>query len=102
MRLSPWLSALGALAVVLVASSATATADPAEFDNGYGNAQTTIDMLRSQGYNVVVNGAVVNPLSGCRVTGVEGLTSSNVEPGGERVDPAKFDTVYVDITCKGG
>jgi hypothetical protein len=102
MRLTPWLPTLGALTVAVAASVGPAFADPAEFDNGYGNAQATVDALKAQGYNVVLNGAAVTPLTSCKVTGVEGLTSSNTKPNGDRVDPTKFDTVYVDITCKGG
>jgi hypothetical protein len=70
--------------------------------SGFGNAQDTINALQSQGFNVVINGAVVNPLSGCKVTGVEGLNSSNIDSSGQRIDPTRFDTVYVDISCRGG
>jgi hypothetical protein len=77
-------------------------ADPSIFNNGFGNAQDTINALKAQGYNVIVNGAEVDPLSGCKVTGVEGLRDSNVNPSGSRIDSTEFDTVYVDISCKGG
>jgi hypothetical protein len=70
--------------------------------SGFGNAQDTINALQSQGFNVVINGAVVYPLSGCKVTGVEGLNSSNIDSSGQRIDPTRFDTVYVDISCRGG
>jgi hypothetical protein len=90
------------LAAAILGLAGTAAADPAEFNNGFGNAQATIDALKAQGYNVVLNGAPVYPLTGCKVTGVEGLRDFNSKPGGERIDPAQFDTVYVDISCKGG
>jgi hypothetical protein len=90
------------LAAAILGWAGTAAADPAEFNNGFGNAQATIDALKAQGYNVVLNGAPVYPLTGCKVTGVEGLRDFNSKPGGERIDPAQFDTVYVDIACKGG
>jgi hypothetical protein len=90
------------LAAAILAATGIAAADPAEFNNGFGNAQATIDALKAQGYNVVLNGAPVYPLSGCKVTGVEGLRDSNSKAGGDRVDPTQFDTVYVDISCKGG
>ena len=93
---------LGILAIATLWSAGTAAADPAEFDNGYGNAQDTINALKAQGYNVILNGAPVYPLSGCKVTGVEGLRNSNSSPAGNRIDPAQFDTVYVDMSCKGG
>jgi hypothetical protein len=90
------------LAAAMLASAGTAAADPAEFNNGFGNAQDTVNTLKAQGYNVVLNGALVYPLSGCKVTGVEGLRDSNSKPEGDRIDPTQFDTVYVDISCKGG
>jgi hypothetical protein len=79
-------------------SAAAATAAP----SGFGNAQDTINALQSQGFNVVLNGAAVYPLSGCKVTGIEGLNSSNIDSSGNRIDPTQFDTVYVDISCRGG
>ncbi|WP_319450037.1 MULTISPECIES: hypothetical protein [unclassified Mycobacterium] len=92
----------GFLAAAILAWAPTAAADPAEFNNGFSNAQDTINTLKAQGYNVVLNGAPVYPLSGCKVTGVEGLRDSNAKAGGDRIDPTQFDTVYVDISCKGG
>jgi hypothetical protein len=90
------------LAAAALGLAGAAAADPAEFNNGFGNAQATIDTLKAQGYNVVLNGAAVYPLSGCKVTGVEGLRNDNSNPAGNRLDSTRFDTVYVDITCKGG
>ena len=49
-----------------------------------------------------MNGAAVHPLSGCKVTGVEGLRDSNANPSGNRRDTAQLDTGYVDITYRGG
>jgi hypothetical protein len=85
-------------AVVALGSAGPALAAP----SGFGNAQDTVNALQSQGFNVVLNGAAVYPLSGCKVTGVEGLNSSNIDSWGRRIDPTKFDTVYVDISCRGG
>jgi hypothetical protein len=87
---------LGVLAAL--GSAAAATAAP----SGFGNAQDTINALQGQGFNVVLNGAAVYPLSGCKVTGIEGLNSSNIDSSGNRIDPTQFDTVYVDISCRGG
>jgi hypothetical protein len=70
--------------------------------SGFGNAQDTINALQSQGFNVILNGATVYPLSGCKVTGIEGLNSSNIDSSGRRIDPEQFDTVYVDISCRVG
>jgi hypothetical protein len=88
--------ALGALTASTMGSAAAAA------PSGFGNAQDTISALQSQGFNVVLNGAAVYPLSGCKVTGIEGLNSSNVDSSGRRIDPTQFDTVYVDISCRGG
>jgi hypothetical protein len=90
----------GALAAAAMglASTAVAVGGP----GGYGNAQDTINALQAQGFNVQVNGAVVNPLSGCKVTGIEGMHNDNVNSAGAIIDPTKLTTVWVDITCKGG
>jgi hypothetical protein len=87
-----------ALAVSALGLAGPASAAP----SGFGNAQDTVDALRAQGYNVILNGASVFPLSSCKVIGVEGLNSSNVNSAGTRIDPTQFDTVYVDISCRGG
>jgi hypothetical protein len=90
----------GALAAAALglASTAAAVGGP----GGYGNAQDTINALQAQGFNVQLNGAAVNPLSGCKVTGIEGLHNDNINSAGALIDPTKFTTVWVDITCKGG
>jgi hypothetical protein len=89
---------LAAVGLTAVGSVGAAVAAP----SGFGNAQDTVNALQSQGFNVVLNGAAVYPLSSCKVTGIEGLNSSNVDSSGQRIDPTKFDTVYVDISCRGG
>jgi hypothetical protein len=78
-----------------------ATAGPAGFSN-FGNAQDTVNALQAKGYNVILNGATAFPLSSCKVLGVEGLNNSNIDSNGSRIDPTQFDTVYVDISCRGG
>jgi hypothetical protein len=84
-------------------ASALGLASPAAAaPSGLGNAQDTINALQNQGFNVILNGAAVYPLSTCKVTGIEGLNSSNIDASGQRIDPTKFDTVYVDISCRGG
>jgi hypothetical protein len=90
----------GALAVAALglASTAGAVGGP----GGYGNAQDTINALQAQGFNVQLNGAAVYPLSGCKVTGIEGLHNDNVDSAGAIIDPTKLTTVWVDISCKGG
>jgi hypothetical protein len=96
---------LAVAAVILGTFTATSLeliSPAAAAPSGFGNAQDTISALQSQGFNVVLNGAAVYPLSGCKVTGVEGLNSSNIDSSGRRIDPTQFDTVYVDISCRGG
>jgi hypothetical protein len=100
-RITLMVSSVGVLFAASLGAP-VAGADPSIFNNGFGNAQDTINALAAQGYNVIINGAAVYPLSGCKVTGVEGLRDSNVKPSGSRTDPTQFDTVYVDISCKGG
>jgi hypothetical protein len=94
------IAAAGALAAAALglASTAAAVGGP----GGYGNAQDTINALQAQGFDVQLNGAAVNPLSGCKVTGIEGLHNDNVNSAGALIDPTKLTTVWVDITCKGG
>lgn len=103
-RAAPVAARIGCAVVALgvAGASGIAAADPSIFNNGYGNAQDTINALQALGYNVQLNGAAVYPLSGCKVTGVEGLRDSNVNASGSRRDPTQLDTVYVDISCKGG
>jgi hypothetical protein len=90
------------LAVLLVGTALGTAGQAAAGPTYFGNAQDTVNALQAQGFNVILNGAAVYPLSGCKVTGVEGLNSSNVNAAGARIDRTQFDTVYVDISCKGG
>jgi hypothetical protein len=64
-----------------------------------GNAQDTISSLQAQGYSVQVNGTADNPMSECTVTGVTGLSDSNVDAAGRLLDPTRFTTAHVDISC---
>ena len=91
----------GTFAVTAVGMAGEAAAAPSGFAN-FGNAQDTVNALQAKGYNVQVNGATVYPLSSCKVLGVEGLNNSNIDSAGARVDPTRFDTVYVDVSCRGG
>jgi hypothetical protein len=91
----------GTFAVTAPGIAGEAAAAPSGFAN-FGNAQDTVNALQAKGYNVQLNGATVVPLSGCKVIGVEGLNNDNIDSNGTRIDPTRFDTVYVDISCKGG
>ncbi len=66
---------------------------------GTSSAADTIENLRSDGYNVQINGTPTDPLSQCSVTGVDGLSGSNTDAAGRLVNPNQFTTVYVDIAC---
>lgn len=95
---------LSIIAVLVAASMgfpAAALAAPGG-PGGFGNAQDTINALQAQGYNVQLNGAAVYPLSGCKVTGIEGMRDSNIDSNGAIIDRTELTTVYVDISCKGG
>jgi hypothetical protein len=92
---------MGFVALATAYPTTVATAAPSGFSN-FGNAQDTVNALQAKGYNVILNGAAVYPLSSCKVTGVEGLNNSNIDSSGSKIDPTEFDTVYVDISCRGG
>ena len=92
---------LGAIAVAVADLTGAAGAAPAGYSN-FGNAQDTVNALQAKGYNLILNGATAFPLSSCKVLGVEGLNNSNIDSAGSRIDTTQFDTVYVDISCRGG
>ncbi len=59
------------------------------------SADTVIDDLKDQGYNVVINwttGYDTKPLDQCWVTNVN-------NPGDQPPGPDTFTTVYVDVAC---
>jgi hypothetical protein len=62
---------IGGFTATTLGFASAATAAP----SGVGNAQDTINALQSQGFNVILNGAAVYPLSGCKVTGIEDSTA---------------------------
>ena len=76
----------------LLSGGVPATADPV-YSNG--SAQSVIDDLEAQGYNVVINwltGYNTKPLSVCWVTNIN-------NPGQWDPPPGVFTTVYVDVSC---
>ena len=68
-------------------SSAGAAAAP----TGSESARDVVQNLEGQGYHVMLNGDVTDPLSECHVTGVHNPDLSGHATG--------FTTVYVDVTC---
>jgi hypothetical protein len=47
--------------------------------------------LKAEGYNVMLNGSISEPLSECHVTGVHNPVAVG--------NAIAFTTVYVDVTC---
>jgi hypothetical protein len=79
--------AVAALAAAMMGSTAVAAAAP----TGSEPASDVVASLKAQGYNVMLNGSVTEPLSECNVTGVH-----NPDASGRAIG---FTTVYVDVTC---
>jgi hypothetical protein len=86
---------LAALSIALggaVTVAAPATAEPE--DTG-ASAQSVIDGLKAEGYNVVINwltGYDTEPLSVCTVGDVN-------NPSDTKPPAGTFTTVYVDVSC---
>jgi hypothetical protein len=86
------LALLGMALVGLLTVSAPAAADP-QYTNG--SAQSVIDELTANGYNVVINwltGYDTKSLSVCWVSNIN-------NPGEWNPPPGTFTTVYVDVSC---
>ncbi|MDH6245233.1 hypothetical protein [Mycobacterium sp. OTB74] len=62
------------------------------------NASDVIGTLRSEGYNVQVDGTPSGPLSGCTVTDVHGLPDA-ADALTQRADSRVITNVYVDVDC---
>jgi hypothetical protein len=85
----------GALAAGALGLAGTAAAVP----QGNASAADAIKSLQDQGFNVRINGTVTGPLSRCTVQDIHGLSNSNVDSNGQRIDPTRFDSVTVDVFC---
>ena len=90
------------VAAGILATAAMGLAGAAAAAPGFGSVPDTISALQAKGFNVVLNGAAVYPLSGCKVTGIEGMHNDNINSAGAIIDPTRLTTVWVDISCKGG
>jgi hypothetical protein len=89
---SRWLAALSIALGGAVTVSAPATAEPE--DTG-ASAQSVVDGLKADGYNVVINwltGYDTVPLSVCTVSDVN-------NPNDAKPPAGTFTTVYVDVSC---
>lgn len=85
------------LAAATVGLAAPVVAAP----SGPGNAQETINQLKADGYNVIVNRVGATPLEQATVIAVRpGQTYSRTDsgyPGGNLATTVTNKTVYVDI-----
>ena len=90
-------------AAVAFAGVPNASANPPILPTpGDGPASTAVQELQSAGYNVSINwleGHPNVPLSECKVTSISGLRVTMQADGMTLMEPARFDTAYVDITC---
>jgi hypothetical protein len=85
----------GALTAGAVGLAGAAAAFPSD-----GSAADTVKSLQDKGFNVQLNGSVNGqPLSKCTVTGVHGLSNSNVDQSGAVVDRTQLATAFVDVVC---
>ncbi|MUL68115.1 hypothetical protein BOO86_26830 [Mycobacterium sp. CBMA 234] len=88
---------LSAGAAALMSATVMA-AGPAQAASVSGNnAGDVVSTLRSEGYNVQVNGTPSAPLSACTVADVSGLP--NAADPTLRADSRTITNVYVDVTC---
>src|SRR3954464_5161116 len=58
---------------------------------GSESASEVVAGLKAEGYNVMLNGSISEPLSECHVTGVHNPDAAD--------NAVAFTTVYVDVTC---
>ena len=88
---SPWLAPLLVAVGGALALAAPATAEPEDMG---GSAQSVIDGLKAEGYDVQINwltGFDTEPLSVCIVT--------NVNTPGSPPSAGSLATAYVDVSC---
>jgi hypothetical protein len=83
----------GFMTVAIAGSAGSAAAAP----TGSASAADTVKSLQDMGYAVQINGSTTEPLSQCRVTGVHGM--SNTDITGHQLVPNQFNTAYVDVDC---
>jgi hypothetical protein len=89
---SPWLAPLLVAVGGALTLAAPATAEPEDTE---GSAQSVIDGLKAEGYDVQINwltGYNTEPLSVCTVENIN-------NPGDSVPGPGTFVTVYVDVSC---
>ncbi len=87
MKTFAFVSGAAGVLVAAMLSAPSAVAAPV----GSESASDVVAGLKAQGYNVMLNGTISEPLSECDVTGVH-----NPDAAGRAI---AFTTVYVDVTC---
>jgi hypothetical protein len=92
-----WFASRCLPALLIVLGSAVTVAAPAtaEPEDSGASAQSVIDGLKADGYNVVINwltGYDTEPLSVCTVSDVN-------NPNDAKPPAGTFTTVYVDVSC---
>ena len=86
---------VGSLLAAVIGAMMFAPAAPAEPVDTGESAQSVIDNLKAEGYNVVINwltGYDTVPLWACTVQDVNNPNAAPPPPG-------TFTTVYVDVSC---
>ena len=86
---------VGSLLAAVIGAMMFTPAAPAEPVDTGESAQSVIDNLKAEGYNVVIKwltGYGTVPLAVCTVESVDNPDDSNPKPGA-------FTTVYVDVSC---
>lgn len=85
-----------AFAAAAMAPAISASALP----TGGGSAADTVQDLQARGYHVQLNANTTAALSQCAVTDIHGLSDSNIDHTGHKIDPAQFTTVFVNVFCR--
>lgn len=85
-----------AFAAAAMAPASTASALP----TAGGSAADTVQDLQARGYHVQLNANTTAALSQCAVTDIHGLSDSNIDQTGHKIDPAQFTTVFVNVFCR--
>jgi len=88
------------LGAAFAMTALTPVAGASAMPTGGGSAVDTVHELQSRGYHVQINANTTAPLSQCSVTEVHGLSNSNSDSSGRKLDPSQFDTVYVNVFCR--
>jgi hypothetical protein len=82
------------LAAVTIGAAALGLAGTAAAFPNAGTAADVVDNLKSEGYNVQVNGIVSVPLSTCRVTDVSPTLHDS-----DTLQDKQYTLVFVDVSC---